>query len=66
MCEIVILISMCRYLARTAKSKEQPGWPFVLLMIFSWFVGGIGGAIAGVAITGDDHGDFHCRPSSDM
>lgn len=53
MCEIFILVSMCRYLHRTAKNKGQPGWPFVLLMIFAWFVGGIGGAIAGTVAMGD-------------
>jgi hypothetical protein len=53
-CEIFILVSMCRYLHRTATNKGQPGWPFVLLMIFAWFVGGIGGGIAGIATLGDD------------
>jgi hypothetical protein len=54
MLEIFVLITMCRYLHKTATGKGWPGWPFVLLMIFGWFAFGIGGGILGIVVTGDD------------
>lgn len=54
MLEIFVLISMCRYLNRTATEKGCPGWPFVLLMIFGWFAFGIGGGIVGLLVMGGD------------
>lgn len=54
MLEIIILVAMCRHLHGKAKKKGWPGWPFVLLMIFGWFVFGIGAGIAGIIISGDD------------
>lgn len=54
MLEIVVLISMCRYLHKSATGKGWPGWPFVLLMILGWFAFGIGGGIAGILVSGDD------------
>jgi hypothetical protein len=55
--EIFVLVSMCRYLHRTATNKGHAGWPFVLLMIFGWFAGGIAGGVAGLLLLGDD-GEF--------
>lgn len=57
MLEIFVLVAMCRYLHKTARAKGRPGWPFVLLMIFGWFAGAIGGGILGIMIGGDD-GEF--------
>lgn len=47
MLEIFLLTGMCRYVHRMATEQGRAGWPFVLLMVVSWGVGGIGGAAAG-------------------
>jgi uncharacterized membrane protein YeaQ/YmgE (transglycosylase-associated protein family) len=48
--EIVLLTAMCRYVHRMATEQGRAGWPFVLLMIFSWGVGGVGGGVAGAIV----------------
>lgn len=50
MLELFLLTGMCRYVHRMATEQGRAGWPFVLLMIFSWGVGGVGGAVAGVIV----------------
>jgi|GEM_PF-3225597 len=46
MLEIFILISVGRAIANKAKSKDLPGWPFVIILIIFY----IGGAIAGASV----------------
>ena len=53
MIEIIVLFLMGRYLHSTATKKGWPGWPFVLLMIFGWFVCAIGGGVVGMIVTDD-------------
>lgn len=53
MLDIFILIGMCVFVANSAKKKGYAGWPFVLMMIFTWLFFGFGAAIAGVIIMGD-------------
>lgn len=42
-----MLVTVCRYLNRTATAKGRPGWPFVVLMVFAWVAAGIAGAVVG-------------------
>lgn len=56
--EIILLISMCRYLNRVATAKGRRGWPFVVLMIFAWIAAGICGALTGFFAEGNSHGEF--------
>ena len=58
MLEIFILVAMCRHLHKTATNKGYAGWPFAVLMVFGWFVGGIGGAVGGVILMGDGGGEI--------
>lgn len=58
MLDIIILIGMCFYVANAAKKKGYSGWPFVLLMIFSWLCFGCGAGIGGMMVMGDADEEF--------
>lgn len=57
MLEIIVVISMCRFLHKKATDKGWPGWPFVLTMIIGWLAFALGGLILGIILSGDD-GEF--------
>lgn len=56
--EILLLISMCRYLNRTATAKGRPGWPFAVVMVFAWIVAGLCGAVIGYIAEGNASREF--------
>jgi hypothetical protein len=56
--EILLLVSMCRYLNRTATAKGRAGWPFVVLMVFGWVAAGVCGAVIGFLAEGPSTTEF--------
>jgi hypothetical protein len=56
--EIFLLIGMCRYLLRTAAAKGRTAWPYAVLMVVSWFVVGIIGAVAGYLAEGAPQSEY--------
>ena len=59
MLEIWILIKGSQKLIAMAKDRGIAGWPFVILFIFLWFGGEIGGAIAGFIVLGAQGDGFN-------
>ena len=53
MLEISILVLLCKYVYKTADSKGYPGILFAVLMVISWFAGGIIGGVVGMLEQGD-------------
>lgn len=53
MCEVLLLVSMCRYLNRVATAKGRSGVPFVILMVVAWIAAGMCGAVIGYLAAAD-------------
>jgi hypothetical protein len=52
--EISILIVLSKYVYRTAEAKGYPGALFIVILVVSWFGGGIVGGVIGMMETGGE------------
>lgn len=53
MLEISILVLLCKFVYKTAEAKGYPGALFAVIMVVSWFGGGIVGGVIGMLEQGE-------------
>jgi MFS family permease len=59
MLEIILIISLSKKIGTIAENKGHKKGGYIALFVILWILGEIIGAIAGVAITGDDGFGFY-------